>query len=87
MEKRHYLQKMGLGGIWVAQRDECPTLDFGSACDLEVCGIETHVGFQADSVESAWSSLSPSVSAPVSQNNKHFFLIVVGKLHSPMEKK
>ena len=40
------------------------TLDFGSGHDFVVREIEPHVGLCADSVEPAWDSLSPSLSAP-----------------------
>ena len=49
---------------WVAQSVKCPTLDFGSGHDLAVCEFEPLVGLRAGTVESAWVSLSPSVSAP-----------------------
>ena len=51
-------------GAWVAQSVECLTPDFSSGHDLTVRGIECHVGLCADSVEPAWDSLPPSVSAP-----------------------
>ena len=38
-----------------------PTLDFGSGRDLEVRGLEPHVGLCADSEEAAWDSLSLSL--------------------------
>ena len=40
------------------------TLDFGSGHDLTVHGIKPLVRLCADSMESSWNSLSPSVSAP-----------------------
>ena len=40
------------------------TLDLSSGHDLTVHGIELHVGLWADSMEPAWNSLSPSLSAP-----------------------
>ena len=40
------------------------TLDFGSGRDLEVRGLEPHVGLCADSEEAAWDSVSLSLSAP-----------------------
>ena len=43
---------------------ECPILDFGSGRDLTVGEIWPHVGLCADSVEPAWDSLAPSLSAP-----------------------
>ena len=56
------------------------TLDFGSGYDLMVREIETRIGLCADSMESAWDSLSPSLSAPpllilslYITKNEHFF--------------
>ena len=40
-----------------------PTLDFGSGHDLMVQEFEPHGGLCPDSVEPAWDSLSPSLSA------------------------
>ena len=40
------------------------TLDFGSDHDLTVRGFEPLVGLCMDSVETAWDSPSPSLSAP-----------------------
>ena len=51
-------------GTWVAHSVKCPTLDFGSGHDLTVREIEPRVWLCADSAESAWDSLSPSLSAP-----------------------
>ena len=48
----------------VAQLVMHPTPDFSSGHDLTVCGIEPHIGLYTDSVEPAWDSLSPSLSAP-----------------------
>ena len=45
--------KIKTRGTWVAQSVKHPTLDIGSGRDLTVV-----------SVEPAWDSLSPSVSAP-----------------------
>ena len=39
-------------------------LDFGSGHDLTVREMEPRVKLYADSVEPAWDSLSPSLSAP-----------------------
>ena len=50
----------------MAQLVEHLTLGFGSGHDLTVRGFEPHVGLCADSVEPAWDSLSPSLSAPTS---------------------
>ena len=49
-------------GAWVVQLVEHLTLDFGSGHDLTVCELEPHIGLQADSAESAWDSLSLSLS-------------------------
>ena len=42
------------------------TLDFGSGHDLTVREVKPRVRLCADSVEPAWDSLSPSLSAPPS---------------------
>ena len=42
----------------VAQFVNCPTLDFGSGCDLAVREFKPHIGLRADHVEPAWDSLS-----------------------------
>ena len=52
------------GGAWVAQLVKRPTLGFHLRHDLTVREIEPCVGFRANSMEPAWDSLSPSVSAP-----------------------
>ena len=41
-----------------------PTLDFAPSHDLTVCESEPCIGLCADSVEPAWDSLCPSLSAP-----------------------
>ena len=51
-------------GAWAAQSAKRPTLGFVSGHDLTVRGFEPRVGLCADSVEPAWDSLSPSLSAP-----------------------
>ena len=48
----------GNGGAWVA-----PTLDICPGHDLRVRGFKPCIGLCTDSVESAWDSLSPSLSA------------------------
>ena len=48
----------------MAQLVKCAALDFSSGHDLTVNELEPHVGLCADSVELAWNSLSPSLSAP-----------------------
>ena len=37
-----------LGGTWVAQSAEHPTLDFGSGHDLTVCEFEPHIRLCAE---------------------------------------
>ena len=39
-----------------------PTLDFSPGRDLTAQGIEPHIRFYADSLETAWDSLFPSLS-------------------------
>ena len=41
---------------------KCPALDCGSGHRLTVREFEPHVGLCADSMETAWDSLSPSLS-------------------------
>ena len=53
-----------LRGAWVAQLVKHQTLSFGSRHDLTVNETELHVKLCTDSTESAWDSLSPSLSAP-----------------------
>ena len=48
----------------MAQSVKQPTLDFSSGHGLTVREFKPHIGFCADSVEAAWDSLSPSLSAP-----------------------
>ena len=55
-------------GAWVAQSVKRLALDFGSSHDLTVHGIEPCVGLRA---ESAWDSLSLSVSAPSQLERTH----------------
>jgi len=51
-------------GTWVAQSDECLTLDFRSGRDLRVVGLSPLSG-SALGMESAWDSLSsPSARFP-----------------------
>ena len=57
-----------LGGTWVAQLVKHLTLDFSSDHDLTVHEFEPHVGLLTDSMEPAWDSLSPALSACLSQN-------------------
>ena len=53
-----------LRGAWVAQLVKCITLDCGSGLDLTVHEIELRIRLYTDSMEPAWDSLSPSLSAP-----------------------
>ena len=55
---------MDLGGTWVAQWIECPTLDFDSGHDLVAREFEPCVRFCIDGMEPAWDSVSPSLSVP-----------------------
>ena len=48
----------------MAQSVERPPLGFRSDHDLTAREIEPDIGLRADSVEPAWDSLSPSLSAP-----------------------
>ena len=50
-------------GAWVAQLVEHLTLGFPSGHDLTVHEFELSVKLCADSAESAWDSVSPSLSA------------------------
>ena len=45
-------------GAWIAQLVRHPTIDFSSGHELTVREFQPHVGLCADSVESAWDSLS-----------------------------
>ena len=54
---------MYVGGAWVAQSVECPTLDFDSDHNLTVPGVEPHIGLCADNAEPAWDSFFSSLSA------------------------
>ena len=56
------MKKYSMRGAWVAQLVKCPTLGFSSGHDLSVHGLEPCIGLCADSVETAWDSLSPSLS-------------------------
>ena len=51
-------------GAWVAQLVERLTLGSGSGRDLLVHETEPRLRLCTDSVEPAWESLSPSLSAP-----------------------
>ena len=54
-------------GTRVAQSVKHPTLDLSSAHDLMVRESEPRVGLCANSTESAWDSLTPSLSLPLPQ--------------------
>ena len=58
------LPEISYGGTWGAQLVRHLTLDFGSGHDLVVCGFELYIRLCTDSVEAAWDSLPPSLSAP-----------------------
>ena len=47
----------------MARSVKCLPLGFGSGRELTVCEFKPHIGLSADSMEPAWDSLSPSVSA------------------------
>ena len=51
-------------GCLVAQLIRCQILDLGSDHDLTLWEIEPCIGLCVDSVEPAWDTLSPSLSAP-----------------------
>ena len=57
-------EDMTYWGDWVSQLVKRPTLDFGSGHDFTVHEFKPHLGLCADSMEPAWDSLSPSLSAP-----------------------
>ena len=54
---------MAPGVAWVAQSVKPRTLGFGSGHDLMVLWVWPHDGLCADSGETVWDSLSPSLSA------------------------
>ena len=59
----------------MAQAVKHPTLDYRSGRDVTIREFEPHIGFCSSSVEPAWDSLPPSLSAPppllCSLKNKH----------------
>ena len=59
------LLKKKVRDAWVVQSVKFPTLDFSLVHDLIVGEIEPLTGLCTDSLESAWDSLSPSLSAPL----------------------
>ena len=58
-----YLTNSLNGGGWVAQSVKHPTVDFGPGHDLMTCEFEPRIGLCTDSVEPAWDSFYPSLSA------------------------
>ena len=60
----HELEDEVVRGTWVAQTVERPTFDFDTGHDLMVREFELHVRLCTDSMDPAWNSLSPSLSAP-----------------------
>ena len=63
MAEKALPEKASPGDAWVAQSVKHLTLDFSSGHDLMVYEFEPHVGLHFESVEPAWNSLSPSLSA------------------------
>ena len=59
---QRFIFKKKYRGAWVAWSVTHPTLGFCSAHDLMVCEFEPHVGLCTDGVETAWDSLSLSLS-------------------------
>ena len=57
--------KIEIRGAWVAQLVKSPTLDFDSGHELMVCEFKLRIGLCADSVETAWDSLSLPPSLPL----------------------
>ena len=55
--------------VWVAQSAKHPTLDFSSGHDLAVRELEPCVGLHTEGTESAWVSLSLSLSAPLPRHS------------------
>ena len=64
IQKHRYHRYQGVA--WVAPLVKRPTIDFGPGHDLMTSEFEPPVGLWANSAESAWDSLSPSLSAPPS---------------------
>ena len=62
-------------GTWEVQWVKRLTLDFGSGHDLTVCEIKPHVWLCADSMEPAWDSLCPFLSAPPSLTHTLFLKV------------
>ena len=59
---------------WVAQSVKHPTLDFGSGHDLKIGETESRTGLCANSMEPAWDSFSPSLSAPLTLETEHLHM-------------
>ena len=59
-------RSLSMRDTWVAQSVRHPTLGFRSGHDLKVCETEPYIRLWTDSMEPAWDSLSPSLSAPLS---------------------
>ena len=55
-KNKNYNKRVGPLGSW--------SVDFGSGHGLTVGGNEPHVKLYTESMEAAWDSLSPSLSAP-----------------------
>ena len=71
MNGKNDVKMITLGEAWVAQSVKRPTLHLGSGHDLTVREFEPPVGLCVDSVEPAWDSLSPSLSAPLPPTYVH----------------
>ena len=56
--------RSNFGGAWVAQLVKHLILDLSSSHDLTGLEIEPHIRLCADSSESTWNSLSPSLAVP-----------------------
>ena len=56
--------RMNYRGTWVAQSLKHLTLDLSSGLDFAVREMNPCIGLCADSMEPAWDSPSPSLSAP-----------------------
>ena len=70
-----WVHRKYLRGAWAVQLIKHPTLGFGSGHDLQLREIKSHIRVCADSVETAWDSLSlapPAVLALSLNINKHF---------------
>ena len=61
----NYIKQEPTGGARLARWVKLPTLDVSSGHDLMVREMEPRVGLCADSMDPAWDSLSPCLSAPL----------------------